>query len=120
MPEKEAKARIKINKLLEEAGWRLVDGPGGKANVVFESHVKITQKMPMKYEGKWQGISNFILIIRVYYFSEHCLNCTQETMIQKLLNQTYLPVMNLLKADIIFRKMCLTNFFPGLPVKLFT
>lgn len=25
MAEKEAKARIKINKMLEEAGWRLID-----------------------------------------------------------------------------------------------
>ena len=43
--QKEAQARIKINKLLEESGWRLLDGKEGKANVVFESHVKITQKM---------------------------------------------------------------------------
>jgi type I restriction enzyme, R subunit len=28
MSEKEAKARIKINKLLEEAGWRFFDSPG--------------------------------------------------------------------------------------------
>jgi len=45
MPQKEAKARIKINKLLEESGWRLLDSHDGKANVVFENHVKITQQM---------------------------------------------------------------------------
>jgi type I restriction enzyme R subunit len=28
---KEAKARIKINKLLEESGWRFFDTPEGKA-----------------------------------------------------------------------------------------
>ena len=44
MPEKEAKARIKINKLLEEAGWRLLDGPEGKANVLLENNVNITEK----------------------------------------------------------------------------
>lgn len=38
MAEKEAKARIKINKLLEEAGWNLLDEDSGKANVVFENN----------------------------------------------------------------------------------
>ena len=41
MAQKEAKARIKINKLLEEAGWRLLDSEEGKANVHFESNVKV-------------------------------------------------------------------------------
>ena len=34
---KEAKARIKINKLLEDSGWRLLDSADGKANVLFET-----------------------------------------------------------------------------------
>jgi type I restriction enzyme R subunit len=36
----EAKSRIKINKLLEEAGWRFFDGEEGKANIHLESHIK--------------------------------------------------------------------------------
>ena len=32
--------RIKINKLLEEAGWRFFDGEEGKANIHLESHIK--------------------------------------------------------------------------------
>ena len=39
----EAHARIKINKLLEEADWRFFDNEEGKANVLLENHVKITQ-----------------------------------------------------------------------------
>ena len=39
----EAHARIKINKLLEEAGWRFFDNEEGKANILLENHVKITQ-----------------------------------------------------------------------------
>jgi len=39
---KEAKARIKINKLLEEAGWRFFDDASGKANIVLEPNVKLT------------------------------------------------------------------------------
>jgi hypothetical protein len=38
--DKEAKARIKINKLLEEAGWRFFDTEEGKANIHLESHAK--------------------------------------------------------------------------------
>jgi type I restriction enzyme R subunit len=38
--EKEATARIKINKLLEESGWRFFDSKDGKANVdaLVKSH----------------------------------------------------------------------------------
>jgi len=41
---KEAQARIKINKLLEEAGWRFFDSADGKANIVLEHSVKITKR----------------------------------------------------------------------------
>lgn len=40
----EAHARIKINQLLTEAGWRFFDNEQGKANILPESHVKITQR----------------------------------------------------------------------------
>ena len=36
----EAKARIKINRLLEAAGWRFEDGPEGPANIQLEAGVK--------------------------------------------------------------------------------
>ncbi len=41
----EAKARIKINKLLEEAGWRFLDDERGDANVLLEQNVKITRSL---------------------------------------------------------------------------
>lgn len=37
--EKEAKARIKINKLLEEAGWRFFDTDKDKATIKLESSI---------------------------------------------------------------------------------
>jgi len=43
MGAKEAKARIKINKQLEESGWRFFDDDKGKANIVLEPKVKLTQ-----------------------------------------------------------------------------
>jgi type I restriction enzyme, R subunit len=42
MSAKEAQARIKINKLLEAAGWRFFDDAQGQANVVLEPNVKLT------------------------------------------------------------------------------
>ena len=38
--QKEAQARIKINKLLEESGWRFDDNKYGKANIQLEAGVK--------------------------------------------------------------------------------
>ncbi|MBN3036423.1 MAG: DEAD/DEAH box helicase family protein [Bacteroidales bacterium] len=63
---KEAKARIKINRLLEEAGWRLLDGPDGIANIVLEDHVKITEKMINElgkdFERTKDGFVDFLLL----------------------------------------------------------
>jgi type I restriction enzyme R subunit len=42
---KEAAARIKINELLKESGWRFFDEKGRPANVVLENQTKLTQKM---------------------------------------------------------------------------
>ena len=41
MKNKEAQARIKIDKLLEEAGWRLLDTNKGQANVQVEANVRM-------------------------------------------------------------------------------
>jgi type I restriction enzyme R subunit len=66
MHSKEARARIKINKLLEEAGWKLIDGKECKANVVFESHVKITRKMQddlgEDFEHTKNGFIDYLLL----------------------------------------------------------
>lgn len=43
MAAREAKARIKINKLLEESGWRFFDDANGKANIALESNVKLSK-----------------------------------------------------------------------------
>jgi type I restriction enzyme R subunit len=58
MPPKEARARVKINKLLEESGWRLTDGKEGKANVVLESHIKITKKVQDEWGEDFEHTSN--------------------------------------------------------------
>ena len=41
---KEATARIKINKLLGEAGWRFFADAERPANILLENYIKITQK----------------------------------------------------------------------------
>jgi type I restriction enzyme, R subunit len=42
--QKEASARIKINKLLESANWRFFDDENGPVNIQLEPNVKITKK----------------------------------------------------------------------------
>ena len=62
----EAHSRIKINQLLEEAGWRFFDNEEGKANILLENHVKITQKeidaWGNDYEKTKNGSLDFLLI----------------------------------------------------------
>lgn len=40
---KEAQARIKINKRLEESGWRFEASQGGSANIRLEAGVKFSE-----------------------------------------------------------------------------
>lgn len=63
---KEAKARIKINKLLEEAGWRFLDDKNGKVNVVLENNVKVTaqtiDELGNDFEKTKKGFIDFLLL----------------------------------------------------------
>jgi len=63
---KEAKARIKINKLLEESGWRFFDTEKGQANIQLEPNVKITQKdidaFGEDFETTKNGFIDFLLL----------------------------------------------------------
>ncbi|NPV39645.1 MAG: DEAD/DEAH box helicase family protein [Brevinematales bacterium] len=58
MAEKEAKARIKINKLLEEAGWRFFDNEAGRANVLLENNVKLTKEKLDEFGENFEKTSN--------------------------------------------------------------
>ena len=66
MAAKEAQARIKINKLLEAAGWRLLDDEHGPANVVLENNVKLTPKevgnLGRDFETVKEGFVDFLLL----------------------------------------------------------
>jgi type I restriction enzyme R subunit len=57
----EAKARIKINKLLEEAGWRFFDSPDGKANILLESQVKFNE-LGDDFQRSKGGFIDFLLL----------------------------------------------------------
>jgi type I restriction enzyme R subunit len=52
MPRKEAAARLKINKLLEDSGWRLVDGEDGRANVDVETRLSPGEKINTSNAGE--------------------------------------------------------------------
>lgn len=63
---KEAKARIKINQLLSEAGWLLLDTEKESANVILEGNVKITQKKQNElgedFEATKNGFMDYLLL----------------------------------------------------------
>ncbi|MBI5352481.1 MAG: DEAD/DEAH box helicase family protein [Chloroflexi bacterium] len=66
MAQKEAKARIKINELLKEAGWKFFDNAEGKANIVLENNVKITEShigtLGENFETTKDGFIDFLLL----------------------------------------------------------
>jgi type I restriction enzyme R subunit len=66
MNSKEAHARIKINKLLEEAGWRFFDNAEGKANIGLEKNVKIRESdldnLGNDFENCRQGFIDYLLL----------------------------------------------------------
>jgi type I restriction enzyme R subunit len=63
---KEAKARIRINKLLEEARWRFFDTAEGKANIYLETNLKITEQklndLGEDFEKTKNGYVDFLLL----------------------------------------------------------
>jgi type I restriction enzyme R subunit len=64
--QKEAQARIKINHLLESAGWRFFDLDGQPANIQLELHTKLTQKdvdaFGEDFESIHKGFVDFLLL----------------------------------------------------------
>lgn len=58
MKAKEATARIKINRLLEEAGWRFFDDERGPANIVLEPNTKITESQINDLGEDFEKVSN--------------------------------------------------------------
>ncbi|MGB9666049.1 MAG: DEAD/DEAH box helicase family protein [Candidatus Cryosericum sp.] len=79
---KEATARIKINKLLEQAGWRLIDDDRGSANVVLENHVKMTRSLLDAYGNDFeQAVNGFVdfLLLDSHGFPLVVLEAKSET-----------------------------------------
>lgn len=63
---KEAQARIKINRLLESAGWRFFDDERGRATIALEPNVKLTQSqvdaLGNDFETSSKGFIDFLLL----------------------------------------------------------
>jgi type I restriction enzyme R subunit len=63
---KEATARIKINRLLEAAGWRFFADAHGPANITLELHTKVQQSeldaLGDNFEGARNGFIDFLLL----------------------------------------------------------
>src|SRR3989344_8248582 len=64
--QKEAKARIKINDLLQKSGWIFFDDENGKANIVLELNAKLTKKevdsFGNNFEKTKNGFVDFLLL----------------------------------------------------------
>ena len=63
---KEASARIKINRLLEGAGWRFFADSGGPANIQLEPHVTLKVQdlnaLGENFENSSKGFIDFLLL----------------------------------------------------------
>ena len=63
---KEAAARIKINKLLEAAGWRFFADANGPANIQLETHAKLTiqvlDALGENFKKTGKGFIDFLLL----------------------------------------------------------
>lgn len=66
MPNKEAIARIRINELLQRAGWRFFDDANGPANIALEPNVKLKQKaldeLGNDFEKTANGFIDYLLL----------------------------------------------------------
>ena len=56
--QKEAEARIKINKLLTEAGWRFFDDDNNPANIRLEPNVKIKKSVLDEFGNNFEKTTN--------------------------------------------------------------
>ncbi len=68
---KEAIARIKINKLLQNAGWRFFDNDTSNANIQLEANTKITKQhldaLGNNFEKTTNGFVDFLLLDKKGY-----------------------------------------------------
>ncbi|MEI6728136.1 MAG: DEAD/DEAH box helicase family protein [bacterium] len=55
---KEASARIKINKLLEESGWRFFDDENSKANIQLEGKITYTKEIAESLGNDFENSTN--------------------------------------------------------------
>ncbi len=61
MSSKEASARVKINKLLEDSGWRFQDDSAGRANIQLEAGVSI-HEVGDDYQNTRNGFIDYLLL----------------------------------------------------------
>jgi len=64
--QKEAKARIKINNILHDSGWRFFDDEKGATNILLENNVKLTKKTIDEFGNDFEktpnGYIDFLLL----------------------------------------------------------
>jgi restriction endonuclease S subunit len=88
MQGKEAKARIKINKLLEESGWCFFDDAADKVNIHLENNIKPKKTNLNKFSKDFEKIKiKYIVFLLLYYIGFQFIILTSK---QKNLNSLFL------------------------------
>lgn len=105
MLQKEALARISINKLLEDAGWRFFPTEKGIANIQLEPNVKIKQEYLDNY------VFNAIVNHANYYYKSKKKNhINEDKIIEEIILNDYLK--NKKKSRFNILKNYLSNSNP--------
>lgn len=58
IPLKQVRSWIKINKLLEDSGWRFIDNEQGRTNIILENHTKISTRQQDALGEDFEFVSN--------------------------------------------------------------
>ena len=85
MGSKEAKARIKIIKLLEAAGWRFFDNDEGSANIQVEANVKITKRQYDGFGKDLEKVKNGFIDFYCLTNTENRLSCLKQSQKTRIL-----------------------------------
>lgn len=104
---KEAKARIKINKLLEESGWRFFDEAGKPANIILENNTKITQTILNELGDNFEKFDSRYLPDEKYFFyaKNYFKSYITDSEFRDIIENKKFPLLNTNPNGDVFRKL---------------
>lgn len=94
MRAKEAAARIKINRLLDEAGWRFFGDESGPANIVLEPNTKITETQIDELGSDFETTKNGFLLDSADPEEREHIDATDQVR-EVLIHENYMSLIDL-------------------------